>query len=1008
MVRTFELRLLIVLQGLLLTSTPVAADQAELFVAGLRARGWHDVVLDYLANASEDPLAKPDFLDRVDYERAVSLAALARGSTQESERLDFSRRASELFQSFAASHPDEVLYFDAMSKAAGLMAEQSLGKLARADRLPAGADGERTSLREEARAGLASAGKVVEQLLAACEKKIESLPKGAMSRKDPAPPITRQQLEAKQAEALLLGANLLFEEAKSYDASSDQFNEKIDAAAKAFSNLYRVYSDKLVGFYGRLLEGRCHQMAGNLEKALDCFADLVDQPISNADFRRLVARAHRRRAECHMAAENLDGVIEECRKWLRDSRGNELKQPEWLAVAFRLAEAFQQKAATAPAKDATRLQAEARQLLLEVSKQPGEFQVTARTTLAAGNAAAGTPLEVSGFDDAYVAGKGAWEQMRSLRLAGRLAAENNPDAVADLEQQAKYHQAEALRLFQAALRLIEDDSNPDDVLTARYYLCWIYWENGLLPEAAVAGEFLAGRYSESKYAKGAARVALAAHEKLYAEAKGAGEDGSYEAAKLAALAELVAKLWPASSEAGNAVNQLIQIALADNRLEEAEQLLELLPEASRAPAQLSLGSALWIRYLRQTAASSGKTDKAATLLRERADQILSDGYGGLPQGAPSAQVATGVLYYVQLLLAKDDSQRAVEVLENSSVGPLSVVKKGRIQAAFVQEAYKAALRAYLSIKPPQRDKAREMMNALEETFQDGGDPRKLTCIYVNLGRQLERQVSELTASGQAAQAKSVAAAFEDILQRITARGDSREWSIRNWIAQTNLKLGEGLGSEAAAPYLKEAEKLCREILADVEKDPKYAPKETDVLGVKKRLGDCLLAQKQYPGAFEQYVSILQEKSSLLDIQRSAALALQEWGLEQKLGEKLNESVRGSGPKVKNKNVVWGWLQIGKVASLLKQKAEAAAGDNQPDQQKIERYHNLFFEAYYQVAKTRLLGAQISTGAERNKQLNSARKNVESMKKLYPELGGPTWQQAFGELLKQIEAESSTD
>jgi tetratricopeptide (TPR) repeat protein len=410
--------------------------------------------------------------------------------------------------------------------------------------------------------------------------------------------------------------------------------------------------------------------------------------------------------------------------------------------------------------------------------------------------------------------------------------------------------------------------------------------------------------------------------------------------------------------------------------------------------------------LRQAAASPDKTEGAAAKLKERAELILSNGYGGLPERNPSAQVATGVLYYVQLLLAKGEFQEAVDVLENSSVGPLSVVKKGRIQAVFVQEAYRAALRAYLSVKPPQREKARAMMDALEKMVEDGGDPQKLTRIYISLGHQLERQVGELTASGQAAQAKSAAAAFEDILQRITARGDSRVWSVRNWIAQTNLKLGQGLGPEAAAPYLKEAEKICREILADVEKDPKYAPKETDVLGVRKRLGDCLLAQKQYPGAFEQYVGILQERSSSLDVQRTAALALQEWGLEQKLGEKLNESIRGSGPRVKNKNVVWGWLQIAKNADHLKRKAEAAADGNQPDQEKIERYHNLFFEAYYQVAKTRLLGAKISTGEKRTKHLDTARRNVEQMKKLYPKLGGPTWQKSFGELLKQIEAELS--
>jgi hypothetical protein len=68
---------------------------------------------------------------------------------------------------------------------------------------------------------------------------------------------------------------------------------------------------------------------------------------------------------------------------------------------------------------------------------------------------------------------------------------------------------------------------------------------------------------------------------------------------------------------------------------------------------------------------------------------------------------------------------------------------------------------------------------------------------------------------------------------------------------------------------------------------------------------------------------------------------------------------------------------------------------------------VFFEARYHVAQARLQAAQIATGAARTRQLDAARKNVESMKRLYPDLGGPKWQQAFEELLAQIEAASST-
>ena len=227
-----------------------------------------------------------------------------------------------------------------------------------------------------------------------------------------------------------------------------------------------------------------------------------------------------------------------------------------MAVAYRLAEAYQQKATSADTSEASRLQSEARQLLREVSKAPGEFQVDARTALSSGNAATSTPSEVKNFDEAFIGGKVALERMNSSKLAARLAEENNPDAVADLKQQADHHQAEALQLFQTTLKLAEDDSKQDDVLATRYYRGGRYLEDGLLHEAAVMGQFFTLRYPESCYAGGAAKVALAAYEKLYFGAKGAGEDGTYEAAQLAALAESVAKLWPESSEASTAVNLL--------------------------------------------------------------------------------------------------------------------------------------------------------------------------------------------------------------------------------------------------------------------------------------------------------------------------------------------------------------------------------------------------------------------------------------------------------------------
>jgi hypothetical protein len=65
-----------------------------------------------------------------------------------------------------------------------------------------------------------------------------------------------------------------------------------------------------------------------------------------------------------------------------------------------------------------------------------------------------------------------------------------------------------------------------------------------------------------------------------------------------------------------------------------------------------------------------------------------------------------------------------------------------------------------------------------------------------------------------------------------------------------------------------------------------------------------------------------------------------------------------------------------------------------------RYEDVFFDARYNVVKTRLIGASFAPPANRLEQLESARQNVTSMQTLYPNLGGPKWKPKFEALLDQ--------
>ncbi len=995
---------------LALASPMLAAERAAEFLEGLRQRGWHDVALEYLDQAADDPLATEEFLERIDFERAVTQVALAKGDFGDKRRAALLEQATTGFQQFAARHPDSPYTLEALGRAGKLLTERALRTLAQVARLPAQAQSEQKRLRVAARATFAEAAQAVAELLETCQQGLDSLPQAAALQRDPEARATRKLLQTKQAEGRFLAANLRFDKARTYPHGSDQEAKAFDEAAQDFAKLSKDYDGKLVGYYGRLYEGRCRQAAGDLDAALDCYEDLVSQPSGNAEFRTLVARAYRHRAESLLAGGHFDQAIDECRDWLSAAHGDERRKKEWLAVAFRLAGAYQAKAKDSTERgEASRLRSNARKLYREIAKQPGEFQKDARVALA--STGVGTkikPVAATSFGDAFVAGKEALDQMNSSKLASRLAAENNPEAVEDLSLQADQNKKAAMVYFQKSLRMADNETPLEQLLAARYYLCWLYWEDERLNDAAVMGEFLARRYPESKFALVAARLALAAQERVYHLAKQSARSGSnrYESERLASIAQWIFMRWPESEDAGTAMNLLVNIALSDGRLAEAERLLEKLPAKRRAAAELSLGGSLWVRSLQTPASSTTTSIEETTQWKRRAKELLRSGFENLRgRKNPSTSEATGVLYLVQLLLAEGEAEEAVEVLEDPTVGPLTLVNDAageKERPEFARETYKAALRAYVSVEPPRREQALQMMEAIEGVIGNKGDAQQqLTNIYVSLGLQLQRQVSEFSASGKTKKANAVAALFEDLLNRVTNRGGTNDWKVRNWIAQTNLQLGQGLRGKEASRYLEQAEQIDRKILADVKKDAQVAPNQLAVLGVKKRLGDCLQAQEKFEQAFEQYTQILVEKPNMLKLQQATATALQDWGVRKgSLGE-LEKSIFGTLPQENRKNLVWGWLRLAKVADYARKKAAHASAPQPASQSKVAKYQDIFFEARYHAAQARFETAKISGGAQGEKYRQTAKRSIESMKRLYPDMGGSKWQQAFNELLQQI-------
>jgi tetratricopeptide (TPR) repeat protein len=199
-------------------------------------------------------------------------------------------------------------------------------------------------------------------------------------------------------------------------------------------------------------------------------------------------------------------------------------------------------------------------------------------------------------------------------------------------------------------------------------------------------------------------------------------------------------------------------------------------------------------------------------------------------------------------------------------------------------------------------------------------------------------------------------------------------------------------SKSATDYLTKARDAYQKLVDDAAKDPKLAPNETSLLAAKVQLGECLRALGEYDKALDLFAAILAEKEASLAVQRSAALAYQQRG--QREGAKFLEAAIYGGYKNEKtgQNRVWGWLRISQVA--------ARASGTDP------KFRDSFFEARLNLSKCRYLAAMKQTGDERKQDLDKARQSIESLARLYPDLGGERWKPQFDALLKSIERDEN--
>ncbi len=994
-----KLAILLAIGGGLATSA-AAVEPVDEFLTALRQRQWFDQANAYLDALQLNPQLDESIRQQLLYERGLNdlqAAATARDpATREAQLL----RAAESFASFAGRFPDHPLAGSANVQLGSVQIERARAAVAAAAG-SAQKDQDLDAARrqfEEARRQFDGAIEDLAARLAQLPKLVDPNDKDTAARK--------QQLSGNLAQLQLLRPTIDYELAATHPSGSAAASKHLEAAAASYRALYEAYRTRATGLLARLWEGRCYQQLHKTPQALACFRELMELPAAE-ETRVLRTKSTRHALECLTSSgeQKFAEAVERGQRWEKES-GASATDPDALAIRYLTAVALQGQSSALPVKDPDRkkLAGFARDYVVPVARQPGEYQRPAKMLLVAlaGNKdakdAADGALQAT-FADLFEQGKQSIAQMQAVEAEiHALRTKGDDAALQSLQQQKETAANEARRWLHEALRASDANTSIDDLNSARYYLCFLNWDAGRLHDAAVLGEFLAQRYPDSSAGRQGARIALAAYVKMYADSTG--DQKQFEIAQIERMGDAILKRWPGTEESDEAALQLLNFAASRSDWDKAISYLSgISPDSPRrGQAELRAGQTLWSAYLRRAQLPEDERPPQAELdaLKQRAQEVLAEGIGRMEKaGNVDATLAAAVFAMAQICVDTGQPDEAIAWLENEKVGPLALVEAKHPIAArqgFAIETYKLALRAYVAVTPQQVDKAEAAMDALEGLVQGAGDANaaeNLTKIYVSLGRELEQQLQDLRKSGQTKQLETVSKAFEIFLDRVTKRDSGNSYASLNWVGETYFSLGAGFDagpgkvSPQATAYFAKAADAYQRMLDTVKEDPKFKDNPESLTGARLRLADCYRRAGKFDEALAVVLDVLKQKPMLLPAQVQAAETLQARGAIDPKNYGL--AILGDRPARDGKNAIWGWAKL----SQLTMSNEQFAGT--------------FHHARLNLAESRLRYALTEKDATRRANiLAAARQDLWTTYKLRPDLGGEDTTVRYDRLLKQIQ------
>jgi tetratricopeptide (TPR) repeat protein len=597
-------------------------------------------------------------------------------------------------------------------------------------------------------------------------------------------------------------------------------------------------------------------------------------------------------------------------------------------------------------------------------------------------------------------------QLDTLQLKKRdelaAAAKGEAARIPEIKKEQEECRNEAVRLYNRALELQDTETHIDEINVIRYFLCYLHYDAGNYYDAAVLGSFLARHYPKSSGARPGAKIALAGYLQAYNSSKP--ENRTFEAGQMVQVADLITKTWPTEAEADEAWMILGDLAIREQNLEKAAEYLNKIPEDSprRGDADLKAGQALWGTYLAAHRLPDDQRPQNLDELAQQAQQTLERGVQRMRAVVSDSNPVTYTLLASELSLAQiyigsGQAEKAVTLLETANNGVLAMVEaKDELveKGNFPEEAYKAALRAYVGAK--KMDEAEKMMAALDARVKQKGDDATLTRIYISLGRELGEQVEVLRNSQadpkKAAELQTLLQGFEAFLRRISGRTEGNTFSSLNWVGETFFNMAEKLDtggalSAQAKTYYTNAMETYQGLIDRCKSGAIQPPSGPDSLtALEIRIAMCQRRLGQFKEALYRLGGILLKNPKMLEAQRQAAYTYQEWA-ETDATYYTNAMRGGLRSKSTGQNVVWGWAQLAVMV------------------QRSPQYNWVFHEARYNLAECRfqMAMAQKNNAAEQANLLGMAERDISIVYKLRPDMGGEEMYKKYESLLNRIQS-----